>query len=91
MIETKEQARAVAESWLATNHSTSPFELAIAEVQEYEHCWVTWWNRREYVETGDILKALFGPGYLVINRRTGAVRQLSSGASLKLTQYLDQE
>lgn len=72
----KQAARAFAQAFLT--NSIQPrvnTEVVLTKVLEYEHCWVVGWNSRKYVQSRQIDDALAGGGPIIVNRRTGAVRQ----------------
>jgi hypothetical protein len=50
-------------------------DLVLTTVDQYENCWVVTYNTRRFAETGEIRYALAGNGPLIVNRRTGVVRQ----------------
>ncbi len=51
------------------------YDLVLTTVESYDKCWVVTYNTRRFSETGEIRYALAGNGPLIVNRRTGAVRQ----------------
>jgi Immunity protein 35 len=89
-VENEREARVIAQRFLDEEiQSKSRYELVLTDVLEFPHCWVVGFNARQFVETGDFRHALAGGGPIIVNRRTGAVRQ---GVSAKpIEEQLDQE
>lgn len=64
-------------------------ELAISEFSEYSTCWVAIYNTKRFLETGSNRDALAGNGPLIINRKTGSLREGRS--ALPIDEQLDPE
>jgi hypothetical protein len=76
----REEAVEAAERFLTAEvRPRATYEVVITDTEEFRHCWAVTYNTRAYAETGDERHSLAGNGPLIINRRTGAVRQGDSG------------
>jgi hypothetical protein len=72
----KDRARTIAEEFVRTRvQPRIRFEVVLVEGIEYRHCWVFGYNSRRFAETGDFRHALAGNGPLIVNKRTGLVRE----------------
>jgi immunity protein 35 of polymorphic toxin system len=77
-------ARSLAEEFLAREIvAPSGQELVLTDLTAYPHCWVVTFNTRRFAETRDLRYSLAGNGPLIVNRRTGAVRQGVSGRPIE--------
>ncbi len=77
---TEEQARLLAEEFLQNAIQVKvPDALAITTVTGNAHCWVVGYNTSEFIASGNIRDTLAGGEPIIINRRTGFVRQGISG------------
>ena len=83
-ISTPEGARASTEKYLDEEVRPKAAmygidDLVVTEVQEFEHCFVAFFNSRRFLDSGNLSDALAGNGPLIVNKRTGAVRAAWSG------------
>jgi len=69
-------ARQLAEQYVKTEiQPRIQAELELSDFSEYTTCWVAVYNTKRFLETGSNRDALAGNGPLIINRRTGAIRE----------------
>ena len=47
----------------------------MTRVLDFDHCLAVTYKTRTFAETGEVRHALAGNGPLIVNRRTGAIRQ----------------
>lgn len=52
--------------------------LLLDETIEFEYGWAFFYQSKEYMETGDIMKALGGNGAIIVNRYNGELSQTGS-------------
>jgi hypothetical protein len=84
------EARDIAAEFLASRIQPGiPQELVVTDISPFDHCWVITFNSRRFVDTNEIRHALAGNGPLIVNRRTGTVRQ--GVASLPVETQLDED
>ncbi len=81
---TLEGAQAIAESHLATLAERSRIDLAInaSATREEPCCWVFFYNSAVYLQTGSFSHALTGNGPIVVDKESGTVHELKSGAPI---------
>jgi len=72
----REEAFAIATANLGS--ASGLCDLVVTGVMERELSWVVGFNTRQYVETADILHAIFGSGPMVISKATGQVARTDS-------------
>jgi immunity protein 35 of polymorphic toxin system len=73
---TQEDAATIARRFLKEHvQHRVPEEVVLAGFEEHPTCWVFGYNTRAYVETRALSRALAGNGPIIVNRRTGSVRQ----------------
>lgn len=83
------RARAIAEAFIKDKiQPRISHELVVTNVTEFDHSWVIVFNTREFVE-GQVQYALAGNGPIIVNKRTGAIRQ--GIASRPVEEQLDTE
>ena len=80
LVNTTEEARGLAEKFLADPSVSSSIELVILDEQtiETDFGWVFFWTSKEYHETGDFLYAIAGNAPLIVDRRDGSVHATST-------------
>jgi Immunity protein 35 len=84
----EQEAREIAEDYVRREiEPRIRVELALSELSEYSTCWVAVYNTRRFLETGSNRDALAGNGPLIINRRTGVLREGRS--ALPVEEQLD--
>jgi hypothetical protein len=72
----EQEAREIAERHIQTEiQPRIKAEIALSELSEYSTCWIAIYNTRRFLETGSNRDALAGNGPLIINRRTGGLRE----------------
>ena len=76
MVVDEARAREFAQRFLKdTIQPKVAHDLVLTTLDQYDNCWVVTYNTRRFSETGEIRYALAGNGPLIVNRRTGVVRQ----------------
>ena len=85
MLKNVEEARNLAEKYLAELPMSPPAELAILDERTMETAfgWVFIWNSKRYHETGEFEHALAGNAPLFVDRRDGVVRETSTASPMK--------
>jgi hypothetical protein len=85
---TEDQAKNLAEDYIKTVAQKSKFDLVLIPdaTKEYKFGWVFSYNTKQYLETHDFKKGLFGNGPIIITR-TGTVKP--EGASVDLIVIID--
>ena len=79
-LKSAEEARSVAERFLADPSNSSSIELVILDEHtiETDFGWVFFWTSKKYHETGDFQYAVAGNAPLIVDRRDGSVHATST-------------
>lgn len=85
---TEEEARRIAEAYLAAEAAGAGVELAIVETETLERPfgWVFFYNTRRFLETGDEMASAVGNAPFIVDRRSGRVDV--AGTSHPIEHYL---
>jgi hypothetical protein len=84
-LQNAEDARAIAERYLAELASSSSIELALLDeyTMETDFGWVFFWNSAKAKETGNYEDDLVGNAPFIVDRRDGSVHDTSTAEPIE--------
>ena len=92
---TKEQAIDIANGYISEKNQGRKIilQLQLERTIEFELGWVFCYQSKDYIETGDTMKRVFGNAPIIINKQTGAIHVTGTRHTINtyIIRYFQQE